>query len=321
MELEGHFRKFLSKIEPAETHTNEAVSAHTTLRERLEKDKEVSENLRETFLSGSYRRHTAVKPIKDVDIFVVLKAEKGSARKTLEWLEKALNRLGYKAKTEPQRRSVRVDLAYITMDVVPALAPDGLDRPLKLPSRQEDKWILSNPKAHIEHTTRLNKKSRDGRFVPTVKLSKWWRSVQLPKAKHPKGFFLECLCGEHMNLTSESYAKAFASTLDSMVRTYGQVPDRVPQVADPGMPGQYISTGITLQEFRDFLAKVDQSRVAAAAATQAKDEKESVRLWQQVFGPEFPSSDDDGSKGAAVISGPSAIRRSPRDVREAPPFA
>src|SRR3989338_8622710 len=113
MELEDHFRKFASNIEPEKTHRDEAISGHTTLRKRLEEDKEIGAIHKETFLSGSYKRHTAVKPIKDVDIFVVLANDKGSARKTLEWLEKCLNRLGYKAKTEPQRRSVRVDLSYV----------------------------------------------------------------------------------------------------------------------------------------------------------------------------------------------------------------
>lgn len=321
MELESHFRKFASNIEPAETHRDEAISGHTTLRERLEKDKEVGDNLRETFLSGSYRRRTAVKPIKDVDIFVVLKAERGSARKTLEWLEKALGRLGYKAKTEPQRRSVRVDLSYVTMDVVPALAPDGLDRALKIPSRQEDKWISSHPKNHIDYTTSLNQRSRGERLVPIVKITKWWRNHQMPKAKHPKGFHLECLCGQHMDFAANCYADAYISILESMVRAYGQTPDRIPQLPDPGMPGQFIASGITLQEFRDFMSKVQPSLGIAQAARKADNEKESVRLWQQIFGPEFPASGDGGDKGPVVTVGPSALRRSPRDVRESPPFA
>ncbi|OGR89701.1 MAG: hypothetical protein A2992_06265 [Elusimicrobia bacterium RIFCSPLOWO2_01_FULL_59_12] len=321
MELEGSFRKFASNIEPAQTHRDEAISGHTTLRERLEKDSDVKVVLKETFLSGSYRRRTAVKPIKDVDIFVVLAGEQGSARKTLEWLEKALGRLGYKAKTAPQRRSVRVDLSYVTMDVVPALAPEGLDRPLKIPARQEDKWILSHPKKHIEYVENLNQLSSDERLVPTVKMIKWWRGYQMEKAKHPKSFFLENLCCRHVNMTASSYAEACVSIFESMVNSYGQVPDRVAQIADPGLSGQMISTGITLQEFQDFMGRVHQSLGAAQAALRSDNEKDSAALWRQVFGPEFPGSDDGGAKSPSIIAGPSALRRSPRDVRESPPFA
>jgi len=321
MELEGHFRKFASNIEPAPTHRDEAISGHTTLRERLEKDKEVGAVLKETFLSGSYRRHTAVKPIKDVDIFVVLSKEQDSARGTLEWLEKALKRVGYSAKTEPQRRSIRVDLFYVTMDVVPTLAPNGLEGALKVPARQEDIWIDSHPKKHIEHTTNLNKRSQDKRFVPTVKMLKWWRGYQMAKAKHPKGFFLECLCGQHMNIASESYATAFISVLETMSAIYGQTPTVVPRIPDPGLPGRFISTGMTLTEFKDFIDTVHSSLPKAKAALAADTVEKSVALWREVFGPEFPSSGDDNAKESKGSAGPSALRRSPRDVREAPPFA
>lgn len=309
MELEELFRKFISNIEPSETHRKEAIAGHKTLRERLESDEQVSGNLREIFLSGSYRRHTAVKPIKDVDIFVVLNAEEGSARKTLQWLEKTLGRVGYKTKTEPQRRSIRVDLSYVTMDVVPSLAPDGLERVLKIPSRHEDKWISSHPKKHIDYTTDQNQQSCDERFVPTIKIMKWWRSYQMPKVKHPKGFFLECLCGEHMNLKSKSYARAFVSILEGMYAIYGKTPAPVPIISDPGLPQQSITTGMTSAEFSNFMNLIRKCLPKAKAALAADTVKESVALWQEVFGPEFPESDDTrGVEREAVRVGPTVIK-------------
>jgi hypothetical protein len=61
----------LSNIEPTYNQKNEASTGHTTLRSRLQSDEKYKDYFLDSFLSGSYGRDTAIRPIKDVDIIII----------------------------------------------------------------------------------------------------------------------------------------------------------------------------------------------------------------------------------------------------------
>ncbi len=75
----ARFQEFLKDIEPSSTTKSNASSAHTRLRSTLEHDEDFRPFHRHTFLSGSYKRDTAIRPrVKngnaerpDIDIIVV----------------------------------------------------------------------------------------------------------------------------------------------------------------------------------------------------------------------------------------------------------
>lgn len=332
MKLNNSFEIFLGRIEPTEATRAGAISAHKTLRDRLAADPDFARYHVETFLSGSYRRSTAVQPIKDVDIVVIIKADpnKDTPRQILALLKRVLDKY-YATKTAPQRRSIRIDLADISMDVIPAVAPFGADQKLQIPDRTLQEWIWTNPKGHIAWTARLNEATKDkpsdrGRFVPLVKMAKWWKRVQLPDAKRPKGFTLECLAGWHHDPTARDWADVFIAFLERVTTAYAAYKslDAVPPIPDPGLPGKAIPTGLTPREFKAFLAAAETSLALSRRARDAATAKESADLWRQVFGDRFPASDDDGGTKAAGPEeprGPSIFTPSGRDIREAPPFA
>jgi len=56
------FTDFLTDIEPSATTKSNASSAHTTLRTTLRTDEAFAPLHRHTFLSGSYKRDTAIRP-------------------------------------------------------------------------------------------------------------------------------------------------------------------------------------------------------------------------------------------------------------------
>ena len=66
--LDEAFRKFRSRLELNDREQNNASSRHKEMREHLRGDFALDDD----FLTGSYRRHTKTKPLKDVDIFCVL---------------------------------------------------------------------------------------------------------------------------------------------------------------------------------------------------------------------------------------------------------
>src|SRR5438046_3181332 len=77
MELPTYFNDFLSEIRLTSAQTEDCRTGHTTLRNRLLADEKLSKVIVNTFLQGSYRRATAVRPKgdswADVDVIVVTK--------------------------------------------------------------------------------------------------------------------------------------------------------------------------------------------------------------------------------------------------------
>jgi tRNA nucleotidyltransferase (CCA-adding enzyme) len=77
MHLVTYFEKFVSNIQPTEERIKAASDHHNDLRDHLTSEEaELAFPVADSFLSGSYARSTAVDPIKDVDIILILKETK-----------------------------------------------------------------------------------------------------------------------------------------------------------------------------------------------------------------------------------------------------
>lgn len=128
MELPSYFQTFLSEIRLSSSQASNSRSGHKTLRTRLLGDATLSKIIVNTFLQGSYRRATAVRPKgdsrADVDVIVVTKLHQDefSPTKALEQFEPFLEK-HYKGKYRPQGRSYAIELADVDLDVVPTAAP------------------------------------------------------------------------------------------------------------------------------------------------------------------------------------------------------
>lgn len=81
-ELPSYFRDFLANIRLTAEQVSELKEAHSTLSERLKEDEDFSKILVSTFLQGSYRRSTIVRPAEgkrvDVDVIVVTNLDRSS---------------------------------------------------------------------------------------------------------------------------------------------------------------------------------------------------------------------------------------------------
>lgn len=139
-----YFRDFLKEIRLTDNQVNELKSAHTTLRKRLQEDEELSKYIETTFLQGSYRRSTAVRPKNgkrsDVDIIVVTKIdrEECTPEEVLDLFEPFLEKY-YPDKYQKQGRSWGIEMSHVDLDVVPTSAPSIAEQGLL-----ENEVILSN---------------------------------------------------------------------------------------------------------------------------------------------------------------------------------
>lgn len=128
MELPSYFSDFMRNISPLPEERKQYQEAHRELREKLLDDDDLKETIVTTFLQGSYRRSTILRPEPgehaDVDVVVVTKISKEDttpeqALKTfIPFLEKH-----YKGKFELQGRSIGISLEDVDLDLVVTSAP------------------------------------------------------------------------------------------------------------------------------------------------------------------------------------------------------
>jgi len=129
MELPNYFEKFLREIRPTQPQKDDLIQGHNTLRTRLREHDKFKDLIVTTFLQGSYRRFTLVRPVgeelADVDVVVATNIN------TDEYTEpdKAMDlfvpflREHYSGKYRRQGRSFGISLSYVSLDLVIVSVP------------------------------------------------------------------------------------------------------------------------------------------------------------------------------------------------------
>lgn len=244
------------------------------------------------YLSGSYKRETAIARIDDVDIVFIIDpgawpgdffglSDFPQPNKVLETFARAI-RLRYpQSSVFTQRRSVRLQLYHLDIDVVPAVEDIGDPEIIYIPDVQEGSWISTSPKKHSAQATRVNQ-ARDGRLKPLIKLLKFWNS-RLPSTARFKSFALESIAVilfDRVNLPSLQHGLllffdfvVFVSGGYSMFEwnsTFGiSLTESNPHVPDTAGTGKNIIEGIDASVVRRFAEQATRSRNQMSLAEDA----------------------------------------------------
>jgi predicted nucleotidyltransferase len=131
--LPTYFQKFSSEIQLTEAQSDCLRRSHLTLRDRLEADENLSPLIVSTFLHGSYRRSTAIRPKSksrsDVDIIVVTTLDRHgyTPQEALE-VFRPFFKEHYADKYCFQGRSIGVELSEVDLDIVITSAPSEVDQ-------------------------------------------------------------------------------------------------------------------------------------------------------------------------------------------------
>ncbi|HVS81988.1 MAG TPA: hypothetical protein VHE60_09660, partial [Pyrinomonadaceae bacterium] len=158
MELAADFKALVSLIEPNDADVADAKAAHEKVRQQLRTDKESKDAHKDTFLSGSYARDTAINDINDVDVIWIVDIDRWKPTPpelVLAWTEAIL--LKYYKEITRQGRSVRAVAAKgVCLDIVPATLIAADDGPLWIPDRNAHDWVATHPKGQIQAKTNKN---------------------------------------------------------------------------------------------------------------------------------------------------------------------
>ncbi|RYZ18059.1 MAG: nucleotidyltransferase [Myxococcaceae bacterium] len=171
--------EFIRALELSETRKAEVIAKHTEVRQALGG---------EVFLSGSYSRKTAIAPLHDVDMFAVrgevdtssqdIRGANGAVLTPAEVLKQVRQLLAAKwpEKELPLLQNHSVHIAFTTkdveFDVVPAFRVRGRDV-FRIPERETNRWIDSNPQKHGEQAQEANRRSGQ-QLNPLLKAVKQW---------------------------------------------------------------------------------------------------------------------------------------------------
>lgn len=297
--IDEAFRKFKSRLELNDKEQKNASARHNEVRDfmwtrfKFETD----------FLTGSYIRDTKSKPLKDIDIFFVLKdSERGKYRDkhpsvVLDDFCKAMSDNWGEKAVRKQSRSVNLDFGVVydpedendhrilSIDAVPAFK-SGND--YEIPCTDSGKWIKTNPKIHEDKAIAANK-AYSGEWKGIVRMLKTWNNNPKHGEKPIKPSFLievmahECLHAPWGGQFDREFEAAFATLADRIFEEW----------KDPAGLGPPVSNGMDAarkQRARTLLQAAQGEARNAINLARAGKNGEALKAWRALFGPKFPLS-------------------------------
>ena len=292
------FRKFKSKLELNEREQRNASARHSEVRNYLS----TKFSIDRSFLTGSYARYTKTKPLKDIDIFFVLKETERQYRAKpasviLDRFHTALVSEYGAAAVRKQSRSINVDFGVlidaedntdyriVSVDVVPAFAcGDNYE----IPDGDSDKWIKTNPDIHAAKATAAHQ-AYSNEWKGLVRMVKYWNNNAKHGEKPIKPSFLievmalQCLHGGWQGRFDYEIQSLFATLADRVLD----------QWQDPAGLGPPISDGMdSARKHRARELLLTAGREASLAIDHVRQGRtgDALRAWRNLFGPKFPLS-------------------------------
>lgn len=289
---EQAFDKFRKRLELSETERRDAARRQTEVRDCIRSCFDIKTD----FLSGSYRRHTKTKPLKDVDVLFVLgdKERWRRDKPPLEMLQAFERCLSPKyVVVEICRRAVTVEFdknyypeahegKVLSIDAVPAFARANDE--YEIPDKITGGWIKTSPEKHKKLATAKNEEL-GGTWVPLVKMVKGWNRANGKPIK--PSFLIEVIAEELIDAPFSTYPDEVRTFFASMEANIGRAWD------DPAKLGPPVSDQMTpdlVAEAKKALKQAERKAALASRAEETGRQGEALRVWREILGDYFPLS-------------------------------
>jgi hypothetical protein len=264
--------------------SNQAKNLRTELNTRLP-------GITRDFISGSFGRRTATRPLHDIDLFLVLDSAKhadvypSSTVKPSAVLEKVQAALVAAYPNNPvklQTRSVNIQFTTpgIGYDVVPAF--ETRDGQFMIPDVDRGAWINTNPEAHKKALADANIKA-GSKLDALIKMAKHWKSHSGTKLR---SFHLEVMAYGAFTSPPATYPEGLR---DLFAHLATSILSSCPVPADIGGPN--IDAGMTQTERTTIRTALTQATVSARQAIALNTEgrtEEAHGIWRGLLGPVYP---------------------------------
>lgn len=283
--VDDAFEKMRKNGEITTTEQTLAQGRHQRIRTTLESVWEIDR----TFLTGSYARHTKVKPLEDVDIFAVIDTAGAQGHYRDEAPSRVVDDLaslldGKFNSAEADGMAVRVrmsdDEGQASFEIVPAF--DHSSSGFEVPDPARGRWIRTDPNVHAQLTAAKNTEC-DGKWVPFAKMLKGW-NLQAGRPI-PVSFLIEVMALDLVR-------KPFGRYQDEVTAFLGNLIDRVNGPwKDPAGVGPNVDELITTARRSVMRSAAATALAIAEEAIYLEDEGEerkAVDKWRELFGSRMP---------------------------------
>lgn len=281
------FDTFLQKLELSDGERKAASEQQASLRENLRKH---LGGVKRDILSGSYARRTAIRPLNDIDLFLILDPVVHAAcyppakpLACLQAIQQAVKSAYPHHNPILQGRSVHIDLpGGIGYDLVPAFEERTAEE-YKIPDRDRKEWIRSNPEKHMVACKAANDRA-GGMLNRLIKAAKHWNCQQAPKAQL-RSFHLEVM-------SYGAFAAKPASFPEGLTSLWAHLAKQVlVSCPEPAGVGPHIDHGMPQEErtaAREALDSAAKSANLALAFDKAGRTEEAHGVWRKLLGNEYP---------------------------------
>lgn len=279
------FAKLKSNLEITNTEEDKAKRRHANIRDHVRSHWTLSAD----FLTGSYARETKTKPLKDVDVFVVIDGSgpqasyrEQSPAAVLDALLAILREKWEEAYLDETAVVVPYsgDEELLSVEVVPAF--DRVGGGYLIPSPTPGQWLATDPTKHADASTDKNK-ACDGDYVPLVKMLKAInREMDEPVTP---SFLLEVMALDILRPPISRYS-------DDIITFLATAAERINEPwPDPAGVGPDVNTAMSPSERDQAAAALHEAQGIAEYASDLEEEeheRQAVDEWRRIFGSRMP---------------------------------
>lgn len=285
------FRKFRSKLELTQREQDDASRRQRDIRAFMDDCFHIDRD----FLTGSYKRWTKTKPLKDVDIFCVLGEDERKYRSQapgilLATIDKKLATEYGRESVTTQHRSVSVNFGFageeervMSFDVVPAF---DKGHHFEIPdTKTKSGWTETDPEIHAEKAKAAND-AFSGEWKGMVRMIKYWNNENGKSVK--PSFFLEVMALDLLRPPFRGdypyeFMAFFASAADRIHQEWPEPARLGPPVSDGMTTAEKAAAGLSL------VAASNSIRTAINLSNRGQN-GDALREYRKLFGELFPLS-------------------------------
>lgn len=287
------FRKFRSRLELTQKEQDDASRRQQEIRGVMNAAFRITHD----FLTGSYRRWTKTKPLKDVDIFCVFHDDERPRYRNdklpsviLDAVERILIDKYGAQNVHKQRRSVTVDFPHsqdeelvMSFDVVPAFTRVSH---YEIPDTATAKgWTETNPKVHEELATAANA-AFDGEWKGMVRMAKSWNRAKGKPVK--PSFLIEVMA---LDILRPPFGGDFPYEFLAFFATAAdRIDDAWPDPAGLGPPVSDSMNATERAAAKRALTDAHHAIREAIELSRAGQNGAALRKYRDLFGDFFPLS-------------------------------
>lgn len=282
MNLLQSISKLIEKISITDKQEENIKASVKNITTTLEKDDTL--HLKETFLNGSYERDTMIRPLDDIDIFVVLdesywKDDFGVMRKPQSVLDKIKDFLNdqndYKGKVRQDRPCVTVELSNKSFDILPAF--EQIEGYL-MPNYNLESWIPTYPKILTEN---LKNAHRDYSYKlkDIIRVIKYWNKLN---GKMIPSFHIE-------EVAIKIFKFKIFENFEKSIREWFEK-------AECNLEINKFKSNTQYDDFKNKLNRTKKKLQNAKEFLDKNNQYEAKKIWKDVFGKEFPTVNEEEAK-------------------------